>query len=106
MKDAIYLVVSKRKVERMTKTLPYVSRGEVVVKLVITVTDKAFSPPTLDQEVIVNDWRDGIDLEDVEFKQSIITKDEAEIIKQRRLDKMQSILEDQGYEITKPEEQE
>lgn len=104
MKEVIYLVVSQRKIERMTKTMPNLYRGETVVKLGVTVDPKAFQPPVLDQEVVVNDWRDGIDLEDVEFKQNIITKDEAELIKQRRLERMQEILQNQGYEVTKPEE--
>lgn len=104
MREVIYLRVSKNKVEGMTKNLPYLNRGEIPVKLVINVTDKAFNPPTLDQEVIVDDWRHGIDLEDVEFKQNIITKEEAETIRQQRLDKMQKVLKQQGYTITPPKE--
>lgn len=86
----------------MTKNLPSLYRGEVAVKLTVTVTDKAFNPPTLDQEVVINDWREGIDLEDVEFRQSIITREEAEVIKQRRLAKMTEVLKKQGYKITPP----
>ena len=104
MKETIYLVVSRRKVERMTKTLPNVYRGEVVAKLNVNVTDKAFDPPTLDQDVVIDDWRKGIDLEDVEFNQNVITKEEADMIRERRLARMQEILEGQGYEITKPDE--
>lgn len=104
MKEVIYLVVSNRKVERMTKTLPNIYRGEVIVKLNVTVTDKAFNPPTLDQEVIVDDWREGVDLEDVEFRQNVITKEEAAEIRERRLEKMRTVLEGQGYTVTKEEE--
>lgn len=104
MKEVVYLVVSKNKVERMTKTMPNIYRGEIPVKLTVTVTDKAFSPPTLDQEVIVDDWRKGIDLEDVEFKQNIITAEEAETIRKQRLERMQKVLRSQGYTITPPKE--
>lgn len=103
MKETIYLVVSKYKVERMTKNLPNIYRGEVVVKLNVSVTEKAFNPPTLDQQVIVDDWRDGIDLEDVEFRQNFITEDEAATIRAARLEKMRKILEGQGYSVSKKE---
>lgn len=105
MKEVIYLVVSQNKVERMTKTMPNLYRGEIPVKLSIHVTDKAFNPPTLDQEVVVDDWRKGIDLEDVEFRQNIITKEEAETIRQRRLERMREVLENQGYTISPPSEE-
>lgn len=88
----------------MAKKLPNIYRGEVIVKLNVHVTDKAFNPPTLDQEVYVDDWRKGIDLEDVEFRQNIITKEEAEEIRQRRLTKMREVLEGQGYQVMPPEE--
>lgn len=103
MKDLIYLVVDQDKVKRMTKSLPSIYRGEVIVKLNVGVSDKAFDPPTLSQEIYVDDWRKGIDLEDVEFRENIITEEEAETIRQRRLEKMREILEGQGYEVNKPE---
>jgi hypothetical protein len=98
MKEVIYLVVSQNKVERMTKRLPDLYRGEIPVKLTLNVPKEAFNPPTLDQEVYVEDWRQGIDLEDVEFRQSIITKEEAEVIRQTRLEKMKTVLEAQEEE--------
>lgn len=104
MKETVYLVISPYKVERMTKNLPDVKRGEIPVKLMITVPKEAFSPPTLSQEVLVNDWRQGIDLGDVEFRQSVITPEEAETIRQNRLAKMRSVLEAQGYMITEPDQ--
>lgn len=104
MKDLIYLVIDNDKVKRMTKSLPSIYRGEVIVKLDVNVSQEAFDPPTLSQQIFVDDWRKGIDLDDVEFRQSIITEEEAETIRQRRLEKMREILEAQGFEITKPEE--
>jgi hypothetical protein len=103
MKEVIYLVVDQRGVQAMRKTLPDVRRGEIPVKLTINVPPEAFSPPTLSQEVTVDDWRQGIELNDVEFKQSIITPDEAEVIRQRRLEKMRAVLEAQGFTVTDPE---
>jgi hypothetical protein len=44
MKETIYLVVSPYKVERMTKNLPGLSRGEIPVKLSITVDEKVMRP--------------------------------------------------------------
>lgn len=104
MKEVIYLVVSQNKVERMTKRLPDLYRGEIPVKLTINVPKEAFNPPTLDQEVFVEDWRQGIDLEDVEFKKNVITKEEAEEIRQRRLARMKEVLEGQGFTVTEPED--
>jgi hypothetical protein len=96
MKEIIYLVVDQRGVQNMRKTLPEVRRGEIPVKRTINVPPEAFSPPTLSQEITVNDWRQGIELRDVEFKHDIITPEEAEVIRQRRLEKMRSILEGQA----------
>jgi hypothetical protein len=106
MKEVIYLVVSRNKVERMTKNLPAIGRGEVPVKVTVTIEDKAFRTPVIEKEVYIDDWREGVDMADVEFRESVITKEEAEIIRQKRLAKMQEILEAQGYQITKPEESE
>lgn len=104
MKETIYLVVSRNKVERMTKNLPSIYKGEVPVRVNVEVDEKAFRPPVIEKDVYIEDWRDGIDIEDVEFEGTAITKDEAEIIRQRRLERMKEILEGQGYQVSKPEE--
>lgn len=106
MKEVIYLVVNSKKVERLTRNLPDLKRGEVPVKLTLIVDPKAFRVPTIDKEVYIDDWREGIDLEDVEFKKNIITQGEAEEIKQKRLAKMKEIMEQQGWTVTKNEEEE
>jgi hypothetical protein len=103
MKDTIYLRVSRTRVESMTKSLPDVRRGEIPVKLNIEIDPGAFGPPVLERKVHVTDWREGIDLGDVEFRGDIITEDEAQVIRDRRLAKMRTILESQGYTITAPE---
>ena len=105
MKDTIFLTVDRRGVQGMRKSYTGAKRGEVIVKLNVTVPQEAFSPPVLDQEVVVNDWRDGIDLEDVEFNQAVITQEEADIIKEKRLAKMVEILDGHGYDVQKREEE-
>jgi hypothetical protein len=105
MKETIYLVASHYKVERMTKNLPALTRGEIPIKLTLTVDEKAFREPVISKEVHIDDWRDGVDIADVEFRGSVITEEEAELIKQRRLEKMRGILEAQGFTVTEPEEQ-
>jgi hypothetical protein len=87
MKETIYLVASPYKVERMTKNLPALTRGEIPVRQTRTVDEKAFREPVISKEVYINDWRDGVDMGDVEFQESVITEEEAEMIRQRRLEK-------------------
>lgn len=106
MKDTVYLVVTNRKVDRMTKNLPELYRGEYPVKLEVTVEDSAFREPIIVREVNVVDWREGIDIADVEFKESSITVEEAMMIRQQRLERMRTILEQQGYQIIAPEKEE
>lgn len=101
MKDTIYLIANNKKVERMTKTLPDVRKSEIVIKVDVNVKESVFNTATIPQEIFINDWRDNIDLEDVEFNKNIISKEEAELIKQKRLDKMERILIAQGYKVEK-----
>lgn len=106
MREVIYLRVSRNKVEGMTKNLPYINRGEIPVKLTIEVKQDAFKEPVIEKEVVIEDWQDGTDLADIEFKGNVITKEEAEKIKQMRLDRMAQVLQEQGYEVTKATEEE
>lgn len=103
MTEIIYLVIDRSGVRRMTKNLPSLNRGEIPVKVKVTVENEAFRTPVIEKEVYVDDWREGVDIADVEFKQNVITPEEAEQIKQRRLEKMQEILQNQGYEVSKPD---
>lgn len=106
MKATIFLIVDRNGVQGMRKSLPDVRRGEVPVKLNITVPQEAFAPPMLVQDVQVDDWRQGIDLQDIEFRQSVITPEEAKEIRERRLAKMKEVLENQGYKVEAPESEE
>ena len=101
MKETIYLVVSKNRVERMTKTLPSLYQGEIPVKLVVEVAETAFREPVLKRKVTIDDWHEGVDIADIEFRKNIITEEEAEKIQQMRLDKMQQILANHGYAVAK-----
>lgn len=104
MRESIYLVVSRRKVERMTKSLPSTSRGEIPVKINVEVNEDAFREPVIVKDVIINDWREGIDMADVDFEGTMITEEEAELVRQKRLEKMKEILEGQNYTVTKKED--
>lgn len=106
MKEIIFLRVSKKGVHGFTKNLPSLSRGEIPVKLTLTVEDSAFREPVVAKEVTITDWREGIDIADVEFKEAIITEEEASLIKQRRLAKMRDILKQHGYNVEEPTQQE
>lgn len=103
MREVIFLVADRHGVRRMTKNLPSLNRGEIPIKVKVEVEEQAFRTPVIEKEIYVEDWREGIDMADVEFNLNAITKEEAEIIKQKRFDKMQSLLEAQGYAVTKPE---
>lgn len=103
MKDTIYLYVTKSGVERMRKSLGNFSRHEVPIKLSIEVPDGAFKTPVMEQHVFVDEWDHGIDIEDVQFKKQVITKEEAETIRHSRLQKMKTILEAQGFKVEEPE---
>lgn len=102
MKDTTYLRVSPRRVEGMTKSLPDLRRGEIPVKLVVDVAPSAFREPVIERHVEVVDWRDGIDLADIDLRESIITEAEAQLIRDRRLAAMQRILEGHGYTVAEP----
>jgi hypothetical protein len=102
VKEAIYLKVSRTRVEGMYKSLPAVGRYEIPVKVVVEVKDNAFREPTIERHVTVTDWRDGIELADVELREGIITEAEAEVIKKRRLAQMRAVLEERGYSVTEP----
>lgn len=106
MKEVIFLVVSRQRVERMTKNLPDLKRGEIPVKIVVEVDAAAFGAPTIERHVHVTDWRQGIDIADVDFREGTITEAEAELIRQRRIEAMRKVLEGQGYTVTAPAEPE
>lgn len=103
MKETIYLTVSRFRVERMGKRLPTLSRGEIPVKLIVQIDDAAFREPVLEHHVHIADWRQGFEIADVEFREGIITEEEAAIIRARRLQQMRSILEGAGYEVRERE---
>lgn len=106
MKETIFLRVDRSGVRGMTKSLPSLNRGEIPVKLELTVEESAFREPVITKEVVINDWQDGADLADIEFNEAYITEEEAAIIRGRRFDKMAKLLEAQGYKVELPKEEE
>jgi hypothetical protein len=104
MRETIYLAVSRRRVERLSKRFPDLKRGEIPVKLTVTVDEGAFREPVIEREVTICDWRDGIDISDVDFTESFITEQEAELIRAQRLEAMSKVLQSKGYTVRKPSE--
>jgi hypothetical protein len=106
MRETIYLVLTRHKVERMTKRMPDTGRGEMVVRVNVKVEDTAFREPTLVREIVITDPMDGMQLPDVELTQPFITPEEAEILRQRRRRAMADILREQGYTVLAPQPEE
>ena len=106
MDETIYLVADQTGIKRMTKNLPSLNRGEIPIKVNITVAKEAFRTPVIEKQIVIDDWREGIDIADVEFRKEIITPEEAETIRQGRLEKMQEILRQNGYTVAKLAEDE
>jgi hypothetical protein len=106
MKDTIFLIINRSGVQAMRKSFVGTKRGEVCVKFNIEMPSNAFEPPVLEQRVYIDSWTKGIDMEDVDFKQNIITEEEAAIVRERRLAKMAEILKSQGYTVSKSEDSE
>ena len=104
MREIIFLVVSHQRVERMTKSLPQLKRGEIPVKLIVEVAPTAFREPVIERHVMIDDWREGVDIADVDFTETFITESEAAQIRQQRLAKMAAMLTEHGYLVKEPEE--
>lgn len=103
MKEIIYLTASRNGVSNtVRKNLPTnLSHGEVPIKVVVEIASDAFAPPVIEQHIAIENPYKGIDLEDVYFNGSIITEAEAELIRQKRLEKAASILQANGYTVEK-----
>lgn len=106
MKEVIYLTASRNGIgNTVRKNLPTnLGRGEVPIKVIIEIAPDAFAPPVIEQSIYIENPYKGIDLEDVHFNGSTITEAEAEVIRQRRLEKAASILQANGYTVEKVEE--
>lgn len=100
MKDVIWLVVSPSGVKRMTKRPPDVNRGEIAAKVTIEVPREAFRPPVVERTLVIEDWRDGTELEDVRLRKDVITEAEAGEIVQRRLARYADLLREHGATVT------
>ncbi len=105
MKQVIYLVASRDGVDSsVRKNLPTnLSRGEVPIKVVVEIAPDAFAPPVIEQYIHIENPYKGIDLADVHFVGDTITEAEAEVIRQRRLERAAEILRANGYEVAKEE---
>lgn len=102
MIQTIYLYADEWGINRMSKNLGQVKRGEIPIKLEIEVSETAFREPIIEKKVVIEDWRQGVDIADVDFKETFITEDEAAKIREMRFEKMSEILTKQGFVVTKP----
>ncbi len=89
--------------KRMTKNLPPRYKGESPIKLSLTVEPAAFREPVIEKSVVVEDWREGIDIADVEVKETAMTEEEAQLTQDQRLQRMREVLKTQGYVVSKPD---
>lgn len=105
MKEIIYLTASRSGVgSTVRKNLPTNLRsGEVPIKITVEIVPDAFAPPIIEQSIYIENPYNGIDLEDVHFNGQTITEAEAELIRKKRLEKAASILEANGYTVSKEE---
>lgn len=104
MYDEFYLIVTRYKVERMTKNPPgALRRGETVVKVSITMAETAFRPPTLERAIVIADWREGMEFADVDLRELTISEEEAELIRERRRAALIESLTSRGYTVIAPE---
>jgi hypothetical protein len=103
MKEIIYLVASRNGVKSTVyKNLPtQLNRGEIPMKVTVEIAADAFAPPVIEQSISIQNPYKGIDLEDVHFSGSIITEAEAEMVRQKRLERAAEILRANGYEVAK-----
>ena len=103
MKQTIYLRADRRGVIAMTKSLPSLYKDEIIIKVNVEVADKVFGNPVIEQKVTVTDWASDIDIQDVQMNQAIITQQEADMIRERRLERMKEVLESQGFVVSRDE---
>jgi len=103
MREVIYLTASRSGVgSTVRKNLPTnLGRGEVPIKVTVDIAADAFAPPVIEQNIVIENPYKGIDLEDVHFNGSVITEGEAELIRQKRLEKAANILKANGYTVEK-----
>lgn len=104
MKQIIYLVATRNGVDRFRKEMPTIGRGEIPIKVHVEIEDSAFRTPTIEKELIIGDWREGIDMPDVNLKEMTITEKEAEQLREQRKQALIDEVEKLGYKVVKADE--
>ncbi|NBC02461.1 MAG: hypothetical protein GVY20_02025 [Bacteroidetes bacterium] len=107
MKETIFLIATKNGIDRMVKresSATDLRKNEIPIKLTVKISEDNWKPPFIEKEVVVDRWDKGVELIDVDFEGSTISKEEAEILRQRRINKAAEMLEQQGYQVTKVDE--
>jgi hypothetical protein len=105
-KQVIWLVMDEYGVDRMTKRMPAsLGKAEHAVKAEIEWDPRALRPPVLETRITIQDWRQGLDVGDIEFRQLTLTATEAEGIRQRRREAMVEQMRELGYTVTPPDQE-
>lgn len=103
MKQTIFLRCDQRGVQGMTKNMPDLYKDEIVVKLNVEIDNKAFGAPSIEQSIYIEDWGGDVDIQDVNIDKPTLTKQEAEMIRAGRIERMKEVLEAQGFSVTRAE---
>lgn len=107
MKDTCFLILTRSGISDMKKTprsIENLRKGEIPVKLKVTMDDSHFGPPYIEKEIMVEPWDKGIEIKDVHFETDFVTEEEAEMIRKQRIENARAMLEKQGYKVSKDDE--
>lgn len=109
MKDTFFIIVTKKKVDRMVKTESSaldLKAGQYAVKINMEVADEKFNRPYPEKTITVEPWDKNLEVEDVHFDSNFVTEEEEQMIREHRLRKMRERLEENGYTVIPMEEAE
>lgn len=104
MTEEIFLIATKTGIDRMVKTeksATNLRKSEIPIRIKITIPDDNWKPPFIEKEIVINRWDKGIELEDVEFEGQYVTEEEAQWLREKRIERAKEMLEGQGYSVEK-----
>ncbi|TYP92053.1 hypothetical protein LX73_2299 [Fodinibius salinus] len=109
MTDTGYLILDKNGIAGFKKTArgaENCGRNEIPVKVEVSMDESKFNKPYPTKKIHVTPWDKDIGIEDIHFEDSWITEEEEQMIRERRLEKYEKVLRDQGYKVEKIEDEE
>ena len=75
----------------MTENPPSLYEGGIRIELQLTVEPTTSREPLIEKSIVVENWRAGVDIADVEVKETTITE-EAQLVREQRLKRMAEVL--------------